>query len=403
VPAYASPYAGTPVLLPAQPDAAAPPADPGLTGGSTGLRPGVDCLPDPAACKHYPRLYGEVAYMLTWISDGPTPGPLVVALPRGGVVGGPGTFVLNGGDKFNFDAFNGITATAGVWLDDHATYGIETSGFLLERQNLLFGTSASGGPNSPLGLARPFVDATTGQVTPFPVAVQGALAGGVLTSATSRFWGADGDFVLNYRDSCQSRIDLLAGFAYYDLRETLGINQSSVVLRGPFPGIGNNIDDFFDARNQFYGGQVGTRATYTLGRLSLTLVSKLALGVTHEVVDRIGATTTISPIGMTNRSGGLLVLPTNAGTETRDQFAVALPSSLQLGYQITQHLSAFVGYNVVYLSSVARPGDQVDLVVNTAGLGVPPGTPIVPARPAGGVDSRSFWANSLTVGMGYKW
>ena len=56
-PGLARVVVGAPVLLPATPDVAAPAADPGLTGGSTGLRPGIDCLPDPGeVCKRSPRL-----------------------------------------------------------------------------------------------------------------------------------------------------------------------------------------------------------------------------------------------------------------------------------------------------------------------------------------------------------
>src|SRR5438067_11783528 len=57
-------------LLPLRPDADPPAADCGLTGGSTGLRPGVDCLPDPAdVSRPRPRFYGGVQYLLTWFDD----------------------------------------------------------------------------------------------------------------------------------------------------------------------------------------------------------------------------------------------------------------------------------------------------------------------------------------------
>src|SRR5262245_25082572 len=39
-------------------------------GGSTGLRPGVDCLPNPCdVCQRSPRWYGDLAFMLAWIKD----------------------------------------------------------------------------------------------------------------------------------------------------------------------------------------------------------------------------------------------------------------------------------------------------------------------------------------------
>ena len=88
---------------------------------------------------------------------------------------------------------------------------------------------------------------------------------------------------------------------------------------------------------------------------------------------------------------------------TDDLVAVALPTTLQVGYQVTDNLRAFVGYNFVWLSSVARPGDQVDLTVNPAAFGAPPGAAVVPARPAGGVNPTDFYVNALSFGMGYTW
>ena len=49
-------------------------------GGSTGLRPGVDCLPNPCdVCQRSPRWYGDLAFLLVWIKDGRNPTPLVTA------------------------------------------------------------------------------------------------------------------------------------------------------------------------------------------------------------------------------------------------------------------------------------------------------------------------------------
>jgi hypothetical protein len=52
-------------------------------------------------------------------------------------------------------------------------------------------------------------------------------------------------------------------------------------------------------------------------RPSLTLAGKLALGFTHEVVDRQGTTVFFGPGGATSVPNGFLVHPTNAGRDTR--------------------------------------------------------------------------------------
>src|SRR5262245_59089544 len=117
-PGLAYPTANAPVLLPTHPrgvyaaDTTPAPGDLGLTGGSTGLRPGVDSLPNPdEAGPKPPWIYGDVAYMLSWFKDQRvqplvTAGPLAT-IPSPGTLGQKGTIVLSGGRDDDFDPFNG--------------------------------------------------------------------------------------------------------------------------------------------------------------------------------------------------------------------------------------------------------------------------------------------------------
>jgi hypothetical protein len=376
-------------------------------GGSTGLRPGIDCLPNPCdVCQRSSRLYGDVAFLLAWFKDGPNPTPLVTSgtAANFGVLGSPGIVsVLYGARDIDFDTFNGARATIGYWLDNKATTGVEASGFLLERRANLFNVFSDGGPNSTIVIARPLVDTTLpppGEDV-FVVAQPGMQSGGVTATASSRLWGAEGNLVRNWRDHCQSRIDLLAGFRYIDLLETLTINESTSLLGTPLAA---NEVDAFECRNQFYGGQLGARWTISRGPLSLTSVSKLALGATHESITRLGSTTFFgfgpSPITVL---GGQLVLPSNYGQDTRDRFAVAPATSLQVAYQMTRHASVFMGYDFLYISSVVRPGDNVDRVLDPAGLPLPSGPGTVAARPAGGIKGTDFYVNALTMGLSFTY
>ena len=64
--------------------------------------------------------------------------------------------------------------------------------------------------------------------------------------------------------------------------------------------------DAFDCRNQFYGGQVGVRMTMTRGRLSLTSVSKLAVG-DHTITARYSGDANYTP--GTSDPSSLTVVP----------------------------------------------------------------------------------------------
>lgn len=390
----------TPALLSVEtneaPPAATSIAPPALTSGSTGLVPGVDCL--PAAVPSHPRFFGDVSYMLTWIKDAPNPGPLAIAAPSGTALFGPGTAVLIGGQNDTFDAQSGIRANVGMWLDCGAKIGVEAGGFILQQQSNALGFATDGGAANPT-LARPFANLNLVPPGPDALIVGGAgLAGAIAERETTRLWGAEANGILNWRDDCNRRTDLLAGFTYTDLRETLGIGSiTSASAAGAGP-VTASFDDAFGTRNQFYAGQVGARTTWTLGNLSLVMSGKIALGVNHESVDRFG-TSALSVAGgpPITAPSGFLVQPSNAGRLTRDEFAVGLPSQILLGYQVTEHMNAFVGYDFIYITNVVRPGQEVDLAMQTNPA---TGTAV---RPSGAIHTSDFWANSLLAGLSFKY
>jgi hypothetical protein len=388
------PVAGTPALLSAdQGQLPAQPTAPALTGGSTGLVPGVDCL--PASVPHHPRFYGDFSYLLTSVKEGPSPGSLAIATPVGAGPFGPGTTTVLGGRKVDYGGQSGFQGLIGMFFDCESKVGFEVGGFVLGRQDQGTALFNDGSATNTFLLARPFVNLNTVPATPVAALVGAPGApGGIADRETTRMWGYEANGVLNWRDDCHRRTDLLAGFTYLDLRETLGVTSTTVAG----PGLSTAFNDVFDTRNQFYGGQVGARTCWTFGKLGIAMTSTIALGVTHEVVDRFGSSTVSTPAtGPVTAPVGFLVQSSNAGRQTVDRFAVALPSQILFGYQWTDHINTFIGYDFKYVSSVARPGDQVDRSFQT--------NPATGAafRPAPGINSSEFWANSLMFGLALKY
>jgi hypothetical protein len=160
--------------------------------------------------------------------------------------------------------------------------------------------------------------------------------------------------------------------------------------------------DRFRASNQFYGGQLGGRFVQELGAFSLSVQGHLALHCTSEVVTISGASSAITPgLPTTTVPGGVLALSSNSGRHYRSQFAGVPEGTLALGWQMMSWLRATVGYNFLYWSAVARPGNQVDLTVNrflipTSGL-FAPGTG--PARPAFNFQNSDYWAQGINFGL----
>jgi hypothetical protein len=361
------------------------------------------------ACGPHGCVWFRGEYLLWWTKNGPVP-PLVTTSPAGtpsgsaGVLGLPTTTVLVGNSNLDFDERSGARFTAGFWFDDCQKHGFEASYFFLGRRDDNFTLTSGGVPI----LTRPFVNALTGtevsEITAFPGLASGNLQ--VLTS--SRLQGAEANYLCNLCCNCCCdrgyRVDLLAGFRYLELDESIAIAESVRVSPSSpvLPGDEVHVFDKFSTHNDFYGGQLGIRGEWWWDRFFVNACAKVAIGDTHEVVVREGSTTIITPAGGTEVfPSGLLVLATNRGRVSRDEFGVVPEATLNVGYQLTPNLRAFAGYTFLYWSHVARPGDQIDrtLNVNLIPTSTTFGTPGGPARPSPEIKSTDFWAQGINVGL----
>jgi hypothetical protein len=203
---------------------------------------------------------------------------------------------------------------------------------------------------------------------------------------------------------------LIAGFRYLDLQEDLVITENITILPGapaPLnPGDMISVTDRFETRNRFYGGQLGARGEWYRGCWFVNATGKIALGSTRQQVS-IRGNTVFTPAGgaAVTQEGGLLALPTNIGDYERDRFTVVPEIGINVGRQLNDNLRVYAGYTFIYWSSVVRPGDQIDPVVNPTQLPTiaGPGTLVGPARPAFAFQETDFWAQGLNLGMELQW
>ncbi|HEX5271160.1 MAG TPA: BBP7 family outer membrane beta-barrel protein, partial [Gemmataceae bacterium] len=354
-------------LVAAQGPAASRPAPP----------PASECRPADCACDcaapagpSGPRVWADADYLLWWVKNGPLPAPLVTtnadALGSIGALNETATRVLFGGSggDLNYHQFSGGRVTVGGWLGRDERFGAEVSGFLLETRALSFQASSAGGD-------APLVSVPFNATVPFtfnPAGETSLNAGGapntVGVSSTSRLWGAEANDLFRLIDRPRWQLTLLFGFRYLDLDERLGLNDTFSDAAG---GGVLSVIDTFHTRNQFYGGQLGLRAGLRFGRLSVDVTGKCALGVDYEFSDINGSTVTTHgafgfPTGVV--PGGLFAEASNVGRHTDTPFTVVPEARLQVGYDLTRHLRAVIGYDFLYVSDVLRPGAQVDRNVN---------------------------------------
>jgi hypothetical protein len=382
--------------------AAAVPAPEGAVIDGSCAAPGCagDDVCGPPGCA-----WVNLEYLTWWTRRGNVP-PLVTFGPPGSsaILGQPGTIVPfdAGSDRARY----GGRFTAGFWVDDARTLGLEGNYFFLGSRGRHFAAASDGGPGS-LVIARPFFNVLTGAEDAEAVAVPGLASGGIAINTSSRLQGFEVNPLYNLCCGCGYRVDALVGFRYLDLDESIGITETPTVLPDVplISGVAFVVSDHFGTRDQFYGGQVGARAEVWRDRLFANVAAKVALGSTHESVGINGLTRITAPGGpATQLNGGLLALSSNSGHFSRDQFSVVPEATLNVGYQLTAHVRASVGYTFLYWSNVARPGDQIDRSINPTLLPTTPnlGPAVGPARPVFPFRDTDFWAQGVNFGLEFR-
>jgi hypothetical protein len=361
-------------------------------GDQPACEPGV-CCTSAAPARRGGGFYASAEYLLWQFKDSHAPTLLTTGLA-------PGSAVLFNGD-LDTEEHSGVRATVGYWLDCCQTNGIEASGFYLPERSLHF---FAAGPV----LARPFFDITTGTESAETPSFPGLARGSVRIDSPSQLWGAELDWRHNLCCDCWYRVDFLAGFRFVELQEGLHIEEDLVTLPGNMtfpPGANVVVMDRFDTRNDFYGGQVGFDTELRRGRWSLDLKTKVALGMVHEVVD-IRGSETVNGVAQ-SPPGGLLALSSNIGHYSQNRFAVVPEVGLTLGYQVTDNVRVFAGYNFLFISNVVRPGEQVNTNINPKLI--PPGNfPVgtmntLVRQPAFEFRETSFFAHGITAGVEFKY
>lgn len=338
--------------------------------------------------------------------------PLVTTAPAGlpvttaGTLGDPNTRILYGNSNILDNGQSAFRIRGGGWLDSQNTCGIDFSLLYVPKQSANFVAGNAGNP----GLFRPFFNAVTG--TQFTELVSflnpnlsPVLAGTVQVNSSSQVWTGDLNFRKNlFCDPC-SRMDFLIGYRYFRLDESLSVQENLTAtdpngVRAPL-GTTFTVLDSFNTKNDFNGGQVGLTGEIRRDNWIFGYRGTVAIGDMHSQVNIFGATVAQIP-GQTPvvGTGGLLALPSNIGSYSKDRFAFLPELGGTIGYQITQNTRAFVGYNVLYVSSVQRPGDQIDTVINTSQI--PPGTLSGVARPTYLNKSTDYWLQSVSAGIEFR-
>jgi hypothetical protein len=360
---------------------------------------------DPTACS--PRFWGRAEFLLWGFKNSPMPVPVVTAGPvapnLAPVLLIPGTTPVLGAQTIDAGVHSGGRFTLGYWFDDCQECGAYVSYLFLGTRTDSKTVSSSGQPGSTF-LAMPFFNAVTNTESSTRIALPGGFAGtaNLANTGDMQAWELNGTSRLCGGD--HFRVDLVGGFRYWNLNERLAFRTDSPSVVGP-PDVFGTLDQF-DCRNYFYGGQVGAQAEWRHNRIFIRTAGKVAIGAMHDVVVTNGQLVTNDFNGFGTPQvfpAGYLGMPTNNGKISATRFAVLPEADLNIGVQVTRHLSLLAGYTFLYANNVVRPGDQIDRVINPTqapGItGVPSTTVVGPARPAPQFNTSDFWAQGLNLGL----
>ena len=343
----------------------------------------------------------SVEALFSWFKKSPTPVPLITD----NYLDAPGVNVLLGGGTADTNPNAGFRLTGAYQVDSRM--GIELGGFYLPSRSASRGVSSSGQPGS-VDLMLPYYDVTIRQENVTEISYRPDYSGTAQATLSNSLGGGELDLTWSMPPRDGWRLDLLGGFRFLQLRESYTITTSSPFIP-PQPSDIWNTADAFDARNRFYGLQVGARAAYDRGPWVGSVAGKVALGAMQQRVSISGAleTNDYNHYGEAQIfPGGYFALPSNSGEHTRSAFAVVPEVGVKLGYRLTPEATVYVGYSFLWASNVVRPGEQINRNINptqTVSWGNdPPVKPVGEAQPTFSCVTPDFWAQTLAVGFAYR-
>jgi hypothetical protein len=381
------------------------------SGPSSGSEPAVDC---GCCCEASAAGWFTADYLHWWLQGDRVPA-LVTSSPSGtaqadaGQLELPTTAVLFGDDRINDRGRPGVRLGLGRWIDECGQWAIGGEFFWVGEDDDGFRAFSDGDP----ALARPFfntdpnVNGQDAQLIAFDDSVNGdVLDGGVSVETASDIYSVNIDLhqlaVNNVSGGYGWRIEALAGYRFFRLDENLRISEDLLVTGGGggvVVGTTFDIFDEFGASNEFHGFEVGSKTRCYHGLWTIDMLAKLGIGNNHQRVRIDGVTVvTVPNFAPLASSGGLLAQDSNIGAFEHDSFALLPELQINLARQLNDYWEFRVGYTLLFLTDVVRPGGHIDSSADGRFLD-PLSPPFTPTNPAFTLDETSIWLQGVNFGL----
>jgi hypothetical protein len=369
------------------------------TCGLGGCGPGCGTCCDPCTggyCTGCSTLVWARFEALLWWQDGRELPPLVTTDPAtepfatAGIL--PDATILFGNGTEEGDMSAGARVDIGTWTDTQQCYGVGWRFYGLGSDGLGFRSTSVQNPV----LAIPFDTINPVANDALVISYPGLREGEINFVGNSEVFGSDlyGRFLLCR--NCISRIDFITGYHFSRV-------DDQIVMRSRFTDVDPQSVDFgavttvvdrFAGQNDFHGGIVGFIWERDCGCWNTQLLARTALGGMRErmridgsfTFDTLAAPPVVTP-------GGLFTTPTNIGTYGQTEFATVTEFGATAAYRIGRCTQITLGYTFILWSSVQRPSDAIDPVIDLGNN---------PTRPAFAFNPASYWVQGLNVGFEFK-
>lgn len=362
------------------------------------------------------RFYTNFEFLMWFVPDINTPLPLAQTSPNPFTFGAPfpaGTTNAIGSTDL-ISAFRlGGRFGAGLWFDPCHRNGLDANFFFIGPAHRDLVATATGATS----LWRPYI-VINQPIPPTPapppqrpnfadVVANVGDTGNIRVRTESLLLGADGNYRRRLLESCGHFADLLLGFRYLHLNESLTITETGTATppNGPGP-VTASLTDRFETTNNFYGWQFGVLLHKQWGPWSADLTLKCALGPTSSIVDISGS----NDFG-TNRNVGLFAQTSNIGRWQSTAFSVVPEVGVNLGYMIRPRMRVHIGYNGLYWSNIMQPGNQIDPIIDQTQVQFPTGFPVPAFQPLSPADPHpvvpmkrsNYFAHGINMGVTIRW
>jgi hypothetical protein len=366
---------------------------PSTVGSPSLVRPPAPVPGAPIEVPPGPEVWGTLDF-LCWRPKGALAPPTVAVVLGGAARQNPinpfSAFQVND-NRLNGELQKGFRLTVGYWLDKPDGTGIEAryTGFLHNDDTKTY----TGSPYT--ALVRPFWDESTNQPALFQLSSpDGTMLGIARVRTAYDSFGLEGNYLRRGPAMFAEEFHWIVGARYWQMVENMTVETGSQA-----GGMDVGTYDSFTTRNRFFGPQFGGMLNWNRGNFTIDLAFKLAAGAMMEEADIHGTTTAALPGGtLASQPGGFLALASNSGDHSRTKLAFMRDTNLSVGYRVNDNITLRLGYDILWVSNVVRPGEQASLNINPNLLPFA-GPPTLPLRPGFRFNQETFYSYGFSVGI----